>query len=121
MSWVNYPEEIRDPYDLVKYELGGFEPCDYCGNEHPALVMDDRGRVGVYCMRCGCRATAPVYGRPVKGKGPPVKHGDYEIGDIRAARRWNNVRHWIKDGRPKDFKPYLWGDGVKGAGKVSEQ
>lgn len=113
MAYIDYPDWINGPYELVEYELGGFEPCDKCGNEHPAIVNGESGGVGIYCMECGNAVAGLFRGREVKGKVPPVKHGTYEHGEIRAARRWNNAMHWVQDGKPEDDTDYFFGDGIK--------
>ena len=114
--YIDYPDSINDPYDLVEYELGGFEPCDKCGNEHPAIVSGEIVGVGIYCMECGHAVAGFAKTRTVKGKVPPVKHGTLEIDAVRAARRWNNAMHWAQDGRPDNEKDYLWDDGIKRGG-----
>ena len=114
MSYIDYPPEIKDPYDIVEYELGGFEPCDKCGKVAVGLVeVDGSPGIGCYCFECGNAVAGPMNGRAVKGKVPPMKHGDYEFPEIRAARRWNNAMHWVQDGKPDNWKDYMWQDGRK--------
>lgn len=120
MGWVDYPRNLNDPYELVVYELGGFEPCDMCGNEHPAIVSGEDGGVGIYCMECGHAVAGFFRTRTVKGKVPPVRHGKLELDVIRAARRWNNAMHWVEDGRPQNERDYLWADGKKRVRKAVE-
>lgn len=112
--YINYPDHINDGYDLVAYELGGFEPCCDCGRVAVGLVeVDGSPGIGCYCFNCGNAVAGPVNGREVKGRVPPVKHGTYEFPEIRAARRWNNAMHWVADGRPGSGEEYKWMDGVR--------